>query len=96
MFKENLPKRGPLFREFWTQNPPIWEAHTCALNMSCYPPPPPGADHLSTEQTASNLANERLLIHPEDFKQTIDGSQLLGNAENVRKMKAKISSFEGK
>ena len=40
MFKENLPKRGPLFREFGPKNPPIWVVHTRTLNMLCYPPPP--------------------------------------------------------
>ena len=38
MFMENLPKKGPLFREFLAQNPPIWAAHTRTLNMLCYPP----------------------------------------------------------
>ena len=38
IFMENLPKRGPLFREFCPQNPPIWAAHTRTLNMLCTPP----------------------------------------------------------
>ena len=35
MFMENLPKRGPLFREFWPKNSPIWAAHTSV----CHVPP---------------------------------------------------------
>ena len=35
---ENLPKKGPLSREFRSKNPPIWAAHTRALNMLCTPP----------------------------------------------------------
>ena len=38
MFRKNLPKRGPLFREFWTKKPSIWAVHTHTLNMLCYPP----------------------------------------------------------
>ena len=37
LLKENLPKTGPLFREFGAQNPPIWAAHTRTLNMLCTP-----------------------------------------------------------
>ena len=42
LFKENLPKKGPLFREFGAQKPPIWVAHTRTLNILCTPPPPGG------------------------------------------------------
>ena len=45
IFMENLPKKVPLFEEFWPKNPPIWAAHTRALNMlytHFMPPPPPG------------------------------------------------------
>ena len=38
MFKENLPKKGPLFREIWSpKNPSIWTAYTCTVNMLCMP-----------------------------------------------------------
>ena len=33
MLKENLPKKGPLLRKCWTQNPPTW------FGMLCYPLP---------------------------------------------------------
>ena len=41
IFKDNLLKKGLLFREFWDQKLPIWAAHTRTLNMLCTPPPPP-------------------------------------------------------
>ena len=37
MFMEDLPKKGSLFRECWPKNSPIWEAHTCTLNVLCTP-----------------------------------------------------------
>ena len=37
MFMENLPKRGPLFREFRLKIPPIWAARTRTLNILCTP-----------------------------------------------------------
>ena len=44
MFKENLPKRDPRLENFGPKNPPILAAHTCTLNMLCYPP----GEHLSS------------------------------------------------
>ena len=40
MFKEDLPKKGPLSREFWLKNRPILAANTCTLNMLCKPSSP--------------------------------------------------------
>ena len=46
MFMENLPKKGPLFREIWAQ-----KTHPCGRHIpvpsTCYvtPPPPPGLEH---------------------------------------------------
>ena len=40
MFKENLPKKGPLFREFWTQTP-THVGGTCSYPQHVMLPPPP-------------------------------------------------------
>ena len=37
MFMKNLPKNGPMFRELWPKNPPIWAANTRTLNILCTP-----------------------------------------------------------
>ena len=42
MFTENLPKKGPLFREFWTQKPtPMGGTYPYPQYVML--PPPPGA-----------------------------------------------------
>ena len=43
LFKENLPKKGPLFREFGAQKPTHMGGTYPYPQHVMYPPPPPGA-----------------------------------------------------
>ena len=51
MFMEDLPKKGPLFREFRPKNPPIWAAHSRTLNMLV----PPGTIDLKIGSRAASF-----------------------------------------
>ena len=52
MFKENLPKKGPLFREFWTQKP-THMGGTYPYPQHVMLPPPPREPHWKTHVTSS-------------------------------------------
>ena len=86
-FKENLPKRGPLFREFRTKNPPIWAAHTRTLNILCYPPP--GGAFSSSSATTSVMIS-RYSLGERDLR-----SKMSSNAHIFMPVEARkeINSF---
>ena len=56
MFKENLLKKGPLFREFWTQKPTHMGGTYPYPQHVMLPPPPPGG--LSSFKSGHVLPNE--------------------------------------
>ena len=50
MFMENLPKKGPLSREFWAQKPTHMGGTYPYPQHVMYPPPPGRISHTETEQ----------------------------------------------
>ena len=74
MFMKNLQKNGPLFREFFPKNPPIWAAHTRTLNMLCTPPPPRGLVIHGSKEGLAVFLNLILFHHQTVCFGTIDCS----------------------